>query len=180
MNEHRPSFTRTDHRLSAEGGVRRLAGVAPGTVCPGKIQCAGSSDTAIQLESGSTRLWRLVCWQPLFDPTAYCYIYAGTTSPFTPGYYEWQYDYTYLNRQYTGRDLMWAVVPETGIYPNFEYLTGTMIPTRTVAATGLFVATDIKADMNLTGTASMPTPVNGSDWVDYELGSTIWALSTGI
>lgn len=180
MNEHRPSLTRTEHRLSVEGGIRRLSGVAPGTVCAGKIQCAGYSGTAIQLESGSTRLWRLVCWQPLFDPTTYAYIYAGSTSPYSSGYYDFQYDYGYLSRQYTGKDFMWAVVPDAGVYPTYEYLTGTMTPTITVAATSLFVATDIKPDMNLTGIVSIPTPVYGSDSLDYEIGSTVWALSPGI
>lgn len=180
MNEHRPSLTRTEHRLSVEGGIRRLSGVAPGTVCAGIIRCGGSS-SVIQLESGSTRRWSLVMWQPLFDTTSYLSYSPGTDYPYyDDGYFYFNSDYTYLNRYYTGKDLMWAVIPSVGTYPNYEYLTGTMSPTITYGATGLFVATDIKADMNLTGVAGLSTPPYGSTSVDYEIGSTVWALSTGI
>jgi hypothetical protein len=120
-------------------------------------------------------------WQPLFDLNTYVYVYSGVDWPsYTDGYYDFQYDYNYLNRQYTGRDLMWAVVPDAGVFPGYEYLTGTMSPTITAGSTSLFVATDIKPDMNMLGSVYLPTPVYGDDLVAYEIGSTVWALSPGI
>ena len=180
MNEFRSSLTRTESRLTVDGELRRLSGVAPGTVCHGIVQCAGFSP-AIQLEAGSTQLWRLMMWKPFFDNTDYVYVYSGVDWPsYNPGYYDFQYDYALLNRQYTGKDLMWAVIPDPGSFPTFNYVSQTLWPTCTVGNKGLFIATDMKPNMNKVGTVYLPTPVYGDDLIDYEIGSTVWAFSPGL